>query len=220
MQKNGKNAMENEFGKILKTLIIKKEIRMSDLAKATGLPQANIHRLIYGKTKKAKPNTLKRIADYFNISVGQLIGEEPIKWALSKNKFTVFKNIIEVPVYKWEKQNNVWEQEILASGELRTSTTDKKISETSFAFELKDSSMEPVFYKGAVIIVDPTVQPKTESYVVVKLKDLETVVFRRLLIDIDVKHLIPLNSNFESRVLKKEDRIEGVVVRANLDFEF
>ena len=45
----------------------------------TGIPQTTISRLKAGKIKSPSIELLAKLADYFNISVSQLIGDEPLK---------------------------------------------------------------------------------------------------------------------------------------------
>jgi transcriptional regulator with XRE-family HTH domain len=51
----------------------------NQLADACGIPQTTISRLIKGTIAAPNIDTLAKLADYFSISVSQLIGESPLK---------------------------------------------------------------------------------------------------------------------------------------------
>lgn len=51
----------------------------NELARAVGVPQSTITRIASGETKDAKEATLRKIADFFNVSTAALRGLEPLK---------------------------------------------------------------------------------------------------------------------------------------------
>lgn len=55
----------------------------------------------------------------------------------------------------------------------------KVASANSFALLIKDKSMEPLFTPGDVIVIDPTIKPSPGEYVVAKLNNSNTLIFRK-----------------------------------------
>jgi len=63
---------------ILSHLMAEKEIRSAELARKTGVGQPVIYRLMNGVTDNPQVLTLKPIADFFDISLDQLLGLKPL----------------------------------------------------------------------------------------------------------------------------------------------
>ena len=64
---------------VLKHLMSQKGLTSSELARKTRIAQPVIHRLMAGDTVNPQILTLKPIADYFNISIDQLLGYISLK---------------------------------------------------------------------------------------------------------------------------------------------
>lgn len=71
--------MSNSVAEILNWLMQRHEISEAGLARATGVTQPTIHRIVTGEIRDPRSGKLQPIASYFGISVAQLRGEEPIK---------------------------------------------------------------------------------------------------------------------------------------------
>ncbi len=80
-----------------------------------------------------------------------------------------------------------------------------------FALMVKGNSMEPEFRDGHIIMVDPSVQPTDNRYVVAEVDD--GYIFRQLRIIEDKKYLVPLNDLYPTLELKHEKSITGVVTQ-------
>lgn len=64
---------------ILKRLMARKNhISENELERQTGVPQPTINRILKGESKEPKQRTLQRLADFFEVTVPQLRGEEPL----------------------------------------------------------------------------------------------------------------------------------------------
>jgi hypothetical protein len=61
-----------------RTLIDEKPISENRLADETTVPQPTIHRILVGESKDPKSSTVKKLADYWGLTVAQLRGEEPL----------------------------------------------------------------------------------------------------------------------------------------------
>ena len=91
------------------------------------------------------------------------------------------------------------------------------LSEFAFALVMPDTSMEPMFQRGSLLIFDPRNEPQDRSFVLVRLGSPGTVVFRQLIIDVDQKYLKPLNPDFnlfKMRLLDKNDEIIANLVES------
>ena len=57
----------------LRVLLAKKRQKVSDLAKGTGLSKSALTALYYERTKHPDIGTLKKVADYLNVSIDELL---------------------------------------------------------------------------------------------------------------------------------------------------
>jgi transcriptional regulator with XRE-family HTH domain len=69
--------MEN-LSTVLGRLVAEKGISSAELARKTGVSQPVVHRLIAGETENPQILSLKPLADYFGISLDQLLGYAPL----------------------------------------------------------------------------------------------------------------------------------------------
>lgn len=82
--------------------------------------------------------------------------------------------------------------------------------------------MDPVFPKNTLLIADPDKSPKDRSYVIAKLSNINTPIFRQLLIDVKDRYLKALSPDFEQYKMTRlsdNDEILSVVVQAKRDCE-
>lgn len=214
-----------KLGQNLKRLLFERNMKPIDLAREVNLPQPTIHRLVTGKTTRPYRSSLEPIAEFFSVTVEELLGEAPEAsqiWdqqAIKKNKDQAITNntqqlVKNIPIISWNA---------LSSLQAAIEKSDKHIvtighlSGESFAVVMADSSMEPFFSQGTLLILDPKQIPKDRSHVLVKLKENNVYVFRQLLIDGDDRYLKPLNpdlSLFKMRILHENDKIIGTLVES------
>lgn len=60
----------------LRVLLAKKRQKVSDLAKGTGLSKSALTALYYERTKPPDIGTLRKVADYLNVSIDELLAVE------------------------------------------------------------------------------------------------------------------------------------------------
>ena len=205
---------------ILKRLLFERDIKPVDLARAIDLPPPTVHRLITGKSTRPYQSSLKPIADYFNLEVNQITGEEPIlAWGESSPKTPSLERIRKIPVISWDAVGNLNEAIEQSKNKI---LTNGKFSEKCFALKMNDYSMEPFFPKHTILIFDPLLKPIDRSYILVQIEGKTTPIFRQLLIDLDHKYLKPLNpdlSTYQMRVLTDSDKILGSLFESRINHE-
>lgn len=99
--------MENNLSTILSQLMSEKGLNSAQLARKTGIGQPVIYRIMTGVTDNPQILTLKPLADFFGISIDQLIGTssmssqkffDSISSHALTNKLTTIKTITSVLV--------------------------------------------------------------------------------------------------------------------------
>lgn len=195
----------------LKQLMAKEGLTTASLARLTGIGQPVIYRMISGETDNPKIATLIPIADYFNISISQLVGDLD----LQQNRLEISK----VPLLSWEEAIH-WQEIIPNRKNQRTVVTTDKVSDNAYALVTKDTTMQPKFPENTILIINPEVEPKNKDYVVVHLADQNEATFKQLLFDGSQKYLKPLNTDFAVTPIhnNKTCHFLGVLAEARMRF--
>ena len=89
-----------------------------------------------------------------------------------------------------------------------------KCSDQTFALRVRGESMEPDYQEGDIVFVDPKVEPRHRSDIVVFNHASAEAMLKRLIIEGDRRYLRALNPLYQEpvRMLTEEDRVCGVVV--------
>ena len=121
-----------------------------------------------------------------------------------------------VPLLRWDQLDQMVTSEepprlIQAEALLETDVPGKR----TFAVQVKDNSMQPLFSEGEIIFVNPDLPSEPGHYVVVESEDgrPEGALLRQLK-DIGGQAILhPLNRRYEDLPMTKDQRIWGRVVR-------
>ncbi len=210
------NAMQikvNNLNTILLHLIKEYNITEAQLARAINLPRGTINRIKSGKIRDPRSSTLTLIANYFNITIDQLLGYTPLSPSSQ-----IQGSLVRVPVLNWEESVN-FPQTDLVNHQLWVSFESESSSTNSlFALEVNGEAMWPYFDKGSIIIINTNSEPKSRNFVVVYIAKSKEIILRQLLIDGKLKILTPINNLFKPLTLEEEDHIIGVVIHAKKNF--
>ena len=185
----------------LKIFMESKKLNASQLARSTGIKQPVIHRILTGDTLDPKIGTVSALANFFQVSINELVGQQKIL----ENK---------IPLLTLE---NI--QEYL-TGQLHPTeyfNISEKESNKSIALKISDSTMLPRFPKDTVIIIDPKLNAKDRSYVIVFIVEKNISLFRQLLLDGNDTYIKPLNPDFPLLKLSSQFKIVGVVTQAQMN---
>ena len=170
-----------------------------------GIPQQVINRLLNNQNKNPTINTLSAIADYFSITISQLLGEEelPAKLMLAKSSN---KKMQKIPLLEFKDlpfdPNHVIKKNILL---------DLPSSKTIFALLNSDDSMEPKFSIHSTLIFDTSLSPKHGNYVLVFNKKKKAAFFRQLWIQQSIAYTKCLHLKYDDANLTKLDEQSNVI---------
>ena len=120
------------------------------LTKYTGVATSILSDILNGKTLKPQITTLKQIANFFNISISQLIGIEKIP---EYKTTTIIPSNQILPVVPLTQAND-WIDGILNKISEYASASRHIIGRKSFAININDNKFSPDFFKNYTVIVD------------------------------------------------------------------
>lgn len=208
-----------EISGILGYLIKQAHISEAELARKINVPRATINRLVSGRTPDPRASTLNAIAAYFNVTVDQLLGKQPL--FLDENKAIVASNHALIPIIEWRGAKN-WEtivSELKPEGHFDWVMIDPSIDHGKFAIRVNGESMWPQFQTNTILIIAPEREPKNRDYVIAYLKKNDDVVFRQLIVEDKYKFLKAINNIFPTIQFESCDRIIGVVIQTRKNYD-
>lgn len=200
----------SELADVMNIMLKKLDMSVTELSRQTGVGQPVIHRLTTGISINPTLSTLRPIAQFFKISLSQLVGDTPLP-SLNQSKYS---DLTSIPLLRL----NVLGQSLNTDSLDRCSTvlTNVAISERGFASILEDSSMEPKFPANTLVIIDPNVPYQNEDYVMVILSGKKQATFKQILLHGDDCLLKSLNSDFPIIHLSPQDRVLGTMIQARI----
>jgi len=210
--------MSLSFDKNLAKLMLKHgNLSVTDLAKATGLPQPTLHQLYTGFTKKPRKKTLSILAKYFGVTPQQLLGEAPLPSILPetvKSQLDLSTAVIISwdELHQWPNIHSEHKQEIFLSA---------PASHTTFAMYMPDTTMEPLFPCGCLLIFDGEKPTKHNDCALVFLHKLNQFFFKKILTDgehIYIQSLNPKSQDTAPQLLTKKDHLVATLREARLMF--
>ena len=211
----------SNMSSILRGLMAELGINESELARRTGIGQPVVHRICSGETDNPKVATLSPIANFFAISISQLIGDEPLPADRIPGTFNPeAQGWSQIPLLGWDQVLS-WPNMPSNSAPLRAISADVDIGENGYALSVRDTTMEPRFPEGTVLIINYDLKPNNLDYAIVHVEGEDLPKFKQVLIDGEQMILKPLNPDFQNLVLDKNKphKFLGVMIQSRMDFK-
>ncbi len=203
----------------LTTLMLRHgNISVSDLAKATGLPQPTLHQLYSGATTRPHQKTLNALAEFFSVDVDALIGLVPLPEQWPKH-LKIQLNLQTTPLIEWHELP-LWPEGI-ALDKKPALLLDSQDSPHTFALRMNDSSMEPLFPLGTLLIFDAKKTLSDRDCALIHIHQTNHFVFKRMLLDGGMMYAKSINPELRELPLLKinpKDKIVGVLLEARIKF--
>lgn len=143
--------MKSSLAKNLETLMQEKQISQTRLSKISGVSQSYIFKILNDQIKKPSLDTLEKLATALDSTVAQLTHS----LELPKEADPVV-GLRKVPLISWVQAG-------LPTPVASLDDMDKwyicpvRISKNGFALKVRGESMEPMFYEGDIVFIDPEV---------------------------------------------------------------
>jgi len=197
------------LSKNLKNLAKKRTMNEADLARATGIKQPVINRLMRGITTNPNVDTLRPIARFFNISVSQLIGDAPLIFTQTPK---ARQQVTKLPVISWEAACE-WETLQSNSDIIEWMPLTLKLSPLAYVLVTKEVILKDTLLPGTCLVVEPEKKPSNQDHVIVLPKGHHRPILRQFLIQEDEHWLTSLNPHYPIMHSFAECQLLGVVVQ-------
>ncbi len=199
------------------TLMEECKISLVELHKNTGVPITTIQRMRADVNANPTISSLQPIADFFRITVDQLIGSQPLPTGREQGSFVKQqKGWTDVPIITWAEVIQ-WPDNKLTRNFV-TISIDVEISNDSFALIIQDTLID--FFKDSAIIVDPETSYFDTSYVIAYKKGAREATLKQIKFYDENIYLKPLSDEFKTTMLDDSYKIVGTVKQVRRDFKF
>lgn len=195
----------------LNILMAKARLNSSALAKQIGLPATTIKRIRNNEQANPTITTLLPIAEYFSISLSQLVGDEPLNAETMARTQVGFQKI---PLLSWHECVHF---DLLNPDKYpKKISTERKISKKGFALTIENHDLE-FFPKNSLLIVEPEKIPESGNHVIVTKIEQNIASIKKYIIEIDQVYLKSLVHGLGISPLTPEHKILGVIVQYKMD---
>ncbi|HMT02491.1 MAG TPA: helix-turn-helix transcriptional regulator [Burkholderiales bacterium] len=175
------NSFENDFKiadnktikfkttkEILANLMLKTGIlSISLLHKYTGIPFSVLSEILSGKTEKPSIKTLQTLASFFNLTLAQIMGMDPIS-PFQIAEINHAKKILPILQFNQIEQ---WFSGDLKSVKSYINSSRQIIGQKSFSIHIDSIEFQPDFSKSHVIIIDNEEDFSNNDFLIAKLND-------------------------------------------------
>lgn len=211
---------KHQVGAVITKLMNNYNLDESTLAKACKISLASLSRIKNNPDSNPTISTLRPIADYFNISIDQLLGFSPIesKKPLANN----IPVITQTDIFNW-LDNKTTKQPIK-----NWLNYGFEISDKSFAIEYNintASNINNSVLKNSLLIIDPKRPYKHDNLIFIYNKKLKELFIRKIAIDDQNQIFIsPIEDGFSSYIALEscsENIVSlGIIVETRLQYCF
>ncbi len=154
--------------RILKNLVESSGLRVSEIAREVKMPETTIRYILYGITKQPSAETLKKLADFFGVTIDYLIGknrelQQQGTTDFLQNSLTVTKvPLIDLDrVKQWAANQDPFDFSLVKSWVV----VEENMQMGSFAVCF-DRAIKGLFYEKSVLLVDSNGTIDSGDYVI------------------------------------------------------
>lgn len=199
----------------------------TELAVKTGIAQPVIHRLMSSKNANPKLQTLLPIADYFEVTVGQLLGEARLpKIEINIEKTGYHQALINLPFLSWQETSEITSYrrlKILQDRCKKSYLIDKKLAEATFVTTMPSDNKDLYFSKSTKnisLVVSPQASYQVQQMILLNNRCDRELKIRQLIEYKDNEHALFVRPSVPNaiEVLKQYDYIIGKIMRLVVDY--
>ena len=194
-------------------LMLEKELSINALAKKSGVSVGTIQNLVSDPYCNPTLSSLEAVCNVLGVSLNEVISED-----------ATFQEPNHIPLLSWDDLKYWFNPSVPAAVKdpllFPNIKTSCAVSSKSFAFSVPDHSFGPLFPKGAILIFDPGKPYDTQSYVLIKLAQSSTIVFKQLSFEAPHYCVKPLNPALQENItqLTPEDHILATLIQAQIQY--
>lgn len=223
----GKNRPEPPLREKIKELMDARGLKSAELSKQTKLPQTTIRYILQGITDNPRIDTVMQLADFFEVTVNYLLGEEDVGTNGANNVLKPVpvinierqkdgKGMIKVPLLEWSEVK-YWctkGESALNKNHNKWVAVDDSVSPYGYALHIIYEG-RGVFPKNSVIVVDPHVDHGVNDFVVASINKNKPTI-KQIWQDGDDLYMNPVGAMIPAVKIENPHLIYGTIVEYRL----
>jgi transcriptional regulator with XRE-family HTH domain len=193
----------------LNLLMAKARLNANELARRTGIPASSVKKIRNNINPNPTLATLAPIANYFSITISQLIGDISMP-AEERHNINSSHDTTQntIPLISWNEAHD-WPKH--SKPGYPTIISERPYSQDAFGLIVEEETWK-AFPKGTILLVDPAITPQQHDYVIVSKDNQNTAALKQVLIEdneIFLKSIL-----IDNHVIQKsgEHKILGVIM--------
>lgn len=193
----------------------------SELAAKIGLPSQTINRILSGFVRDPRSSTLIQVANYFGITVDQLLGHQPLASDIPQEDEQTLQPAVTIPLYNlnhthWVPNSNAKPNKWFR----RPMTTDSHNSQHHFAIEILGNELSPIFPPHTILVIDPSTASENTDYVLVYFKTAQVSHIRKILVHPPETYLMPIIVGIQPVLFDPEQHsLLGTIFEAHINLK-
>lgn len=216
LKNNKKCMLTDKLSSSIEKLMELHGVNMNQLHKNTGVPLTTINRLINDNNVNPTITSLIPIADFFEVTLNQLMGIDPLDSDLLVGKYAKKRGLwTDVPIITWE-QASEWPANVSTLTINNVISTDVPLGDHPFALVINEINWEG-FFPNSIIIVDTTLHPEHSDYAVALKSGQKRASLKQILIDDDRTYLRPVNKDYQTQLMDDSYKLLGTVAQIRMD---
>jgi transcriptional regulator with XRE-family HTH domain len=201
------DSMFEKLSDNLNQLMAEMRISADELARRTNIPASTIKKIRNRYNPNPTLTTLLPLAKFFLITLGQLVGEEPLPQSRLKGSYQPDPSTYSrIPLIEWADAPH--------PSQAQTNhfvTTEYNYSANSFALSVIEDDWENLT-RGTILIIDPLIKPAHRDFIILHKETQKIPTLKQILFDEDQSYLKSIISGYNITTMTPGHRILGVVV--------
>lgn len=165
----------------LNLLMAETRLNANELARRTGVPPSSIKKIRNNDNPNPTLTTLGPLANFFSITVSQLIGDAPLKLEMNQAQSTMLNLASQIPIISWDQAASL---PIILNKEHPFVFAERQYSKNTFGLVI-DENINEQFTKGTLILVDYNATFKGHDYALVLKENQKKPSIKQILIEDD-----------------------------------
>ncbi|EKD72821.1 MAG: Peptidase, family S24 [uncultured bacterium] len=193
----------------LNLLMAEAHISADELSRRIGIPASTIKKIRNRYNPNPTLTTLIPLANYFTVSLNQLVGLEPLPDSRRKGQYKQpIESIRNIPVISWHEAIS-WPN---SKGKSHpTINTSYEYSKNAYALIVEEEDWENLS-QGTALIIDPSIKPEHRDFAIAYKTGQPIPSLKQLLYDEGQAYLKPVVHGYNITSLSADHSLLGVVV--------
>lgn len=209
-------SMFKKLSKNLDLLMSETHLNAEELSRRIGLPASTIKKIRNNKGTNPTLSTLTPLANYFSLSISQLVGEEEMPSSRIKGTYKInIENLNYLPLITWQ-ESITWPD--IKKRSYTMVTTEHQYSKLAYALIIEEEGWENLS-KDTVLLVEPNLKIEHRDFIVVFKRGQKKPTLKQILFDEGELYLKPVTQGYNITIFTPQHKILGVVVEYKKHFK-